>query len=76
LINECVDSAQINGEFVLEKLLDELHGDGSSSKIGRVHGSEWSLPSSNSYASSEKTFVWGMCLKIIKSDYCEDSRAV
>jgi hypothetical protein len=76
LIDESVDSTKIDCEFVLEKLLDELHGDSSSSKIGRVHGSEWSLPSSNSYASSEKTFVWGMCLKIIKSDYCEDSRAV
>jgi hypothetical protein len=33
LIDESVDSAQIDSEFVLEKLLDELHGDGSSSKL-------------------------------------------
>jgi hypothetical protein len=33
LINESVDCAQIYSELVVEKLLDELHGDGSSSKM-------------------------------------------
>jgi hypothetical protein len=40
LIDECVDCAQIDSELIPEKLLDKLHGDGSSSKIGRVDGSE------------------------------------
>jgi len=33
LIDEGVDSTQIDSEFVFEKLLNELHGDGSSSKL-------------------------------------------
>jgi hypothetical protein len=33
LIDEGVDGTEIDGELVLEKLLDELHGDGSSSKL-------------------------------------------
>jgi hypothetical protein len=40
LIDERVDSTQIYSELVLEKLLNELHGDSSSSKIGRVKGNE------------------------------------
>jgi hypothetical protein len=32
-IDQCIDSPQIDSELVSEKLFDELHGDGSSSKL-------------------------------------------
>src|ERR1043165_2556941 len=49
LIDEGVNGAEIDGELVLEKLLDKLHGDGSSSRLaGSVQGrvttsSKWQL---------------------------------
>src|SRR5215213_3181912 len=50
LIDEGVDSTKIDGEFVLEKLLDELHGDGSSSKSAGRGKRVNDFPGGNSYA--------------------------
>jgi hypothetical protein len=50
LINESVDCAQIDSQLVLEKLLDVLHGDGSSSKMAGSRKRVNELPSGNSYA--------------------------
>src|SRR4026208_515931 len=38
LVDEGVDSAQIDSKLVLEELLNELHGDGSSSKLAGLMG--------------------------------------
>jgi hypothetical protein len=50
LIDEGVDSTQVDGKLVLEKFLNKLHGDGSSSKLAGFREASYSLPSGNSYA--------------------------
>jgi hypothetical protein len=49
-VNESIDSAQIYSEVIFEEHLDELHGDGSSSKYWQVPGKRVSFPGGNSYA--------------------------
>ena len=50
LIDESVDGAQIDSELVVEKLLNELHGDDSSSKMAGPRKRVNDFPSGNSYA--------------------------
>jgi hypothetical protein len=62
LINKRVDGTQIYSEFVLEKLLDELH-DEFLLRIGRVTGSEQNTFSrGKSYAPTKVWLSGGGCL--------------
>src|ERR1051325_2985370 len=74
LIDEGVDSPEIDGELVLKKLFDELHGDGSSSRLagsvqGRVTTFEWQLVCLN----KERLSARGMSLEVTKDQCGEDS---
>src|ERR1043166_5391581 len=66
LIDEGVNGAEIDGELVLEKLLNKLHGDGSSSRLaGSVQGrvttsSKWQLVCLN----KEQLCAGGMSWKL------------
>src|SRR5215203_91920 len=68
LINEGVDSSQIDSELVLEKLLDKLHGDGSSSKTGRVQGSKGHFRAATRMPDQRAIVVRGIVLEVTKSE--------
>jgi hypothetical protein len=50
LVDECVYSAQIDSELIFEKLFDELHGDGSSSRLAGIQEASNPTSGGNSYA--------------------------
>jgi hypothetical protein len=67
LINESVDCAQIDSELVIEKLLNELHGDGSSSNNGRAQGSElMNFRAANCMPERKSGCLRGMSLEVLE----------
>jgi hypothetical protein len=64
LIDECVDGAQIDSELILEKLLNKLHGDGSSSVLAGSMESSKTFQGATRMPDYSNSLLWGMSFEI------------
>jgi hypothetical protein len=66
-VNESIHSAQIYSEVIFEEHLDELHGDGSSSKYWQVPGKRVSFPGRQLVCLNENSITYrGMFFEVVE----------